>query len=1220
MGAEIPKSIKATLFIDGKPASNTMKGLEADAKRCLLELKNLEKGTDAWNKKMKELQSHRRELAGLNSQINETAGLFGFLKTEVGKFGALAAGYLGFQFITDEFRNIIMGNAELSDSFADVRKTTGLTEEGVRRLAVEFKNINTRTPQKQLLGLAEVAGKLGVSGERDVLGFVRAADKISVALGKDLGDAEAAINNIGKLVELFKVKEAYGLEDSMIRTGSAINALGAAGTASEAYLVEFSKRMGGIAPQANFSIESILGLAATMDELGQPVEASATAIGQFVTGIGKDLPGFARIAGMSVKDFSKLLKEDGNKALLEVLKNLKSTGDGVQGLAEKMGMVGEDGARGVAALGALSNNLDLLVTRQKLANDEFAKGTSLQNEYNIKNENFAAVLEKTGKTVKSLTSNAVLTDFLKNLVIGFKDLLDWGNKNAVVLVNFTKLLLVGAIAWGAYRAAILLSTFAMDAYAARIVLARAATISFAGIQALLTGNTLRAQAAMRALNLTTAANPFVAVATAVIALIAAVALFSKTTSEAQRVQSALNDIEAEASKNRNDEIQTIKELKSVLDSENTTREQKLKAMGRLREVMPAALQHLKDEEILTTQGTIAINKYIKALEEKTLAEAAQSKIRKLQERNIEIENGAVNDTSIWQDVKAFAVSGNIDQFKANQKTAGKGNALEEFEENQRQIKAIQEKYGSGMVNNLLTTDDVTTGGKSTGGLTPSNAKSKAESAANKALTEFEQLNEEYKKLGLQRLNDKLSQNEREVAQESQKYDKLIEKEKAFLKMKGNTPGQRNQTTANISSLEAEKEKAVSDLRLRQEADMADKIKDLRIGLANVHESELQRERVNINKFYDDIEKDYVGNETVLAQLKADRLSDLSNAELREKERLEREKLEIEDKYETLNGNKSENKLAKINKKYDDEIEALKRKFSKELQLTQSFQDAVASINKTRQQEIDNYTNTSAEDKKNFQVEMAQLAADTVFTIGANNRRAEADAAISELERQRSQELSNKNLTEKQKTAINEKFDKKLKAEKEKAWKAERNAAIAQAVINGALAVTKVLAQTGVLSPFVIPAIVAGTLAQITVIAAQKPPQFAKGGFSNSDPAGYVDKETYFAKSATGRPFVAGEAGREWIAPNWMLQNPRTANIIGMLEAARQEKRAFAMGGFNDAGQAPAQQINMPSINFDTTKLEDRLDRLIGAAEDAWNMNTFTKRKAEYDKVRAEAGA
>ncbi|MDB5013077.1 MAG: Phage tail tape measure protein family, core region [Daejeonella sp.] len=98
-------------------------------------------------------------------------------------------------------------------------------------------------------------------------------------------------------------------------------------------------------------------------------------------------------------------------------------------------------------------------------------------------------------------------------------------------------------------------------------------------------------------------------------------------------------------------------------------------------------------------------------------------------------------------------------------------------------------------------------------------------------------------------------------------------------------------------------------------------------------------------------------------------------------------------------------------------------------------------------------------------------------------------------------------------------------------------------------------------------------ATIAVMLAQKPPQFAQGGFSDSDPAGFAKGDTIYRKSSTGRPVRAGEAGREWIAPNWMLENPRTAQVIGQLEQARTQ-RAFAMGSFNGSGSAAATSVNV----------------------------------------------
>jgi TP901 family phage tail tape measure protein len=1225
MAASTPQSIRASLYIDGKPAENTLRNLGQVIRAQRKELKDLTIGSDEYNRSMAQLQVHEADMRRLNAEIKNSGEAFSWLSDEIKAIGAIAATYLSFDFVTEKFQELLITNAELSDSFADVRKTTGLSENAVRRLYVELGKINTRTSTAELLGLAEVAGKLGVAGERDVLGFVRAADKIKVALGGDLGDAEDAINSLGKLVDLFKVKDEFGLETSLIKAGSAINALGAAGTASEAYIVQFTKRMGGIAPQANFSIESIMGLAATMDELGLGVEASSTAIGQFIVGLGKDIPGFARIAGMSVKDFSSLLQKDGNKALIEVLKNLKTTGQGVEGLAASMGLVGEDGANAVAALGALSNNLDKLTARQKMSAEQFALGTSLQSEFDVKMASLGATVELTTKKLTAFGTNAIVMDYIKMIVFSFSQFIDLLQRNAVMVVNFTKLLLVGVAAWGAYRAALILTTAAIEVNAARLAFARTATIAFAGVQALLTGNLTRAAAAMRLLNITTAANPFGAVLAVVVALATAMALYSKTTSEAQKTQEDFNGIEAEAKKHQIDEIERIKALNALLTDENTSRDKKLQAVKKLREVMPEALKHLSDEEALTAKGTIAIGKYIQALEKKSIAEAAQAQITKLRQRNIEIESSNEGETSIWQDISAAAGaainSKTYAEFQIRRQVKGLENNQKEKNENARRIASIQERYKSELEGEALASTDLgTTGGGSTGGLstnTPKAGKSKAQQEKEAALKEFEKLDDQYKKLNLQRLDDQLSANEKEVALEQNKYNALIDAEKEFLKYKGITAEQKTITEDKVKALETEKTTAVNNLRIRQEKEMLDEIKNLRVGLADVHESELAKQSDQINKFYDAQVKKNAGNEKVLEQIKLAREKDLSDAQIREKERLEKEKLEIESRYATLSGDKGDTKLATINKQYDDELLALKEKYSKELQATQAYKDAVDAIEKNRTADKNNLKLDKLKEERDFEIQAAQQAADATFSVIASNAKAKLDTKVSALESERQKELSVKNLTDKQKEQINAKFDAKVREEKLRAWKAEQAASVAQAVINGALAVTKVLAQTGVFAGFAIPAAIATTALQVGTILATPAPKFATGGYSDEDPAGFVSKSTLFANSATGRPFEAGEAGKEWIAPNWMVKSPRYANLINMLEVARKEKRTFAQGGFSGNTPAPADQ----SGGLDFVRLEAMMQKLISLQQAAlarpinFVYTDYKKFESEYEAVK-----
>ena len=291
-------------------------------------------------------------------------------------FAMITAAMASFAGVALTIKSSVQAFAEFDDKLSDVQKTTGLTKEQVKALSDELAKIDTRSSQQELLDLARVAGKLGITAEEEVLGFVRAADKIKVALSEDLGgDVEESINQIGKLADVFRTTEQFGIEEALLKIGSAINSLGAAGTANEAYIVEFSKRMAGIAPSAGISIQQVLGLAATLDELAVSSEVSGTVVNNVIAAMFKDTATYAGIAGMKLEDFTNLMKTDANEAFIQLLNGAKGSGSGFAEMAVNLDKLGLDGARSTGVLTVLANNIDKLREKQAYSNQEFEKGT-----------------------------------------------------------------------------------------------------------------------------------------------------------------------------------------------------------------------------------------------------------------------------------------------------------------------------------------------------------------------------------------------------------------------------------------------------------------------------------------------------------------------------------------------------------------------------------------------------------------------------------------------------------------------------------------------------------------------------------------------------------------------------------------------------------------------------------------------------------------------------
>ena len=404
----------ANVYINGVAADATLKSLRAEAAKLRNELANLSPTSEEFAQKAEKFKSVQKRIEDVNGELKQTKGIFGQIQAEIGKFGMMAVAFLGFDAITGKVGNMIRKNAELSDSLADVMKTTGMTEAEVKRLNSAFGEFDTRTARSELLALARDAGKLGITGKKDVEEFVRAADKINVALGEDLG--QDAITQIGKLVGLFKLKEQFGLEQSMLKVASAMNTLGASSEASEGYIVDFLKRMGGIAPIAGISIDQVMALGATLDSLGQTSEVSSTALSKMFTKMASDAATYARIAGISVEEFEKKMNENALSAFMLVLEAAGKTEGGLVQLTETLGDLGIEGGRATGLFGVLSKNLDVLSRQLDISKKSFEEGSSVIDEYNVKNNNLAANIEKLQKWLGGLFVNNAFLEGMKQLV------------------------------------------------------------------------------------------------------------------------------------------------------------------------------------------------------------------------------------------------------------------------------------------------------------------------------------------------------------------------------------------------------------------------------------------------------------------------------------------------------------------------------------------------------------------------------------------------------------------------------------------------------------------------------------------------------------------------------------------------------------------------------------------------------------------------------------
>lgn len=597
-------------------------------------------GTENWNGLNQTLQQAKTRLKELTDQSKAVHYTTCEMTDKLSKYAVSIYGAIGaVQNVFNKFTGARDSFLAYDEALTDAMKTTNLTKGEILDLSDSLKQIDTKTPQNELLALVRAGGKLGITGQEDLLGFARAADKINVALSEDLGgNAEAAITAIGKMTDIFSLTDEYGIEQAMLKVGSAINELGMASTANEGYIVDFSKRLAGIAPNADISIDKILGLAATLDKYGQQSETASTAIGQTIMAMFKRTETFAQIAGVPLKEFSEILKTDVNEALLKVLEGMQRGEGGLASVTAAMEEMHLNGQRAATVLGSLSKHTDELRSQQEIANKAFVAGTSLTEEFAVKNNSLTAELEKQKKAIldnvvnlgeklnPAMSEGLTIANGGLKVISGF---IGVAVKLRMLVYALTAAYVANAIAkkavffWSkAHREELNKELLTLDN-------AKAQTIAFAVVHNLLAGNVKGAVAALKMLGKTIKSNPI----GAFIGLISAAAYgiynHIKSAKEATKSQRELNKSFTETIDKISRERSELERMGKAVTDAKVGSQERARAIKELNNRFGEYLPHLLTEKSSNEEVASALKLANTELERKIKLQAmeeAQTKI------------------------------------------------------------------------------------------------------------------------------------------------------------------------------------------------------------------------------------------------------------------------------------------------------------------------------------------------------------------------------------------------------------------------------------------------------------------------------------------------------------------------------------------------------------------------------------------------------------------
>lgn len=661
----------------------TLSQLTTKATQLRLALRNMVPGSEDFNRYSAELRQINTRIAELNGRARETRSSLGIMADGFNRYAALGASIIAtFTGVIISLQQMITYNGKLSDAQGDVMKTTKMTKEEVDELTKSFGLFVSRSQRMDLLGIAEQGGKVGIAKD-EILSFVQVMDKASVALGDSFtGGPEEVAEKLGKIKFLFEETKGMGVEEAYMAIGSAINDLGADGVASERNIAEFTTRIGSLTDVLKPTVMETLALGAAFEESGIEAEVSSRAYNIFMKQASTEVSKFAKVMNLTPKAIENMINTNPLEFMLKFSEGLK--GMEATDVAKTLDYLGLNADGANKAIGAMGNNTARFRELLLLSNDSFKQGTSLIDEYNIKNNTLGATLDKIKKKVVGWFSSDGLVAFLAasaewfGKVVGATDDADgsgqkWRNTLGFIakalavviaaLITSTGWMKLTALWTSRNTEATLLYNLGLKARAVIEAISIAGTQAWAAAQMLLRGNIAGATQALRVMTAAMLTTPWGLILGLVAAVSTAYILFSDNAEKASASQKMLSDLHLESKKNIQEEVNELEMLRKVAQNELLDRAKREEALKRMNDIIPDYLGLLTLENIKTQEGIDILKKHTAELYANSRAKAAKDKFDELSKQRIDVEGKTSKDYESWMDNTMNAVFGETDAVK-----------------------------------------------------------------------------------------------------------------------------------------------------------------------------------------------------------------------------------------------------------------------------------------------------------------------------------------------------------------------------------------------------------------------------------------------------------------------------------------------------------------------------------------------------------------------------
>ena len=356
-------------------------------------------------------------------------------------------------------------------AMAGVDKTSDLTAAELEAMGDAFQRMSTEIPvsANALASIAEVAGQLGVA-KGDIEDFTAVMAKLSTATTMTAEEGATMLAQFANIVQM----DPGNYE----RLASTIVDLGNNYATTEQKILNMAQGMAASADIVGMSEADIMGLSAAISSLGIESQAGATSASKLMVELqkavktGKGLEDFARVAGMTGRDFAQAWGEDAAGALSLFIQGLDDAERNGKTAIEILEELGITEVRMQRMMLSLAGSGDLLNRALETSNQAWRDNTALQEEAEKRYGTTESKVELAKNAFENLKVTlgehltpiiGAVADAINDVVTGIND---WMEKNPeltqAILIGIGVFAL-GAAGVGIYTVAVNAATLAMAA-------------------------------------------------------------------------------------------------------------------------------------------------------------------------------------------------------------------------------------------------------------------------------------------------------------------------------------------------------------------------------------------------------------------------------------------------------------------------------------------------------------------------------------------------------------------------------------------------------------------------------------------------------------------------------------------------------------------------------------------------------------------------------------